>query len=239
MFKSNVLLLLLVVSSCKNSENTKESVQTYADVQIVGAMKDAMWKGELDSKIDLDTLSDRKGLYGLGPQTQLTGELLIIDGTNYVSKVTSDSTMTVQETYETSAPFFVYANVEEWKAVEVPITINDLKALENFIDEQSKSMKRPFAFKVSGSVSEATIHIQNLPPGSKVTSPQEAHVGQINYMLKDEPVDIVGFFSTEHQSVFTHHDTFMHLHLITKDRSKMGHLDSSVLQKATLYLPVE
>jgi acetolactate decarboxylase len=36
---------------------------------------------------------------------------------------------------------------------------------------------------------------------------------------------MVGFFSTEHQAVFTHHDTFMHLHLMTEDKKQMGHLE--------------
>ncbi len=232
------LLFLLVVSACKNSEKEGKSIATYSDVQIVGAMKDAMWKGELYSKINLDTISNKSGLYGLGPQTQLTGEILIIDGKSYISKVKTDSTMTVKETYKTGAPFFVFGNVTEWKTVKVPENITNMKALEEFIDEQSKVMKRPFAFKVSGIVSDATIHIQNLPPNSTVTSPQEAHVGQTNYKLKDEAVDIVGFFSTEHKTVFTHHDTFMHLHLITKDRSKMGHLDEATFKNLVLKLPM-
>jgi acetolactate decarboxylase len=179
--KSIVTLLFIGMASCNTTNKKKEVGLTYPDIQIVGAMKDAMFKGELYSKIDLDTISDKNGLYGLGPQTQLTGELLIVDGKSYVSKVVSDSTMTVQETYKTGAPFFVFGNVKEWKSVKIPETITDMKTLETFVDEQSKEMKRPFAFKVSGTVSDATIHIQNLPPNSKVSTPQEAHVGQTDY----------------------------------------------------------
>jgi len=70
-----------------------------------------------------------------------------------------------------------------------------------------------------------------------VSSPAEAHQGQTNYYLNNEEVEIVGFFSTEHQGVFTHHDSFLHMHLITKDKSLMGHLDELELDKVTLYLP--
>jgi acetolactate decarboxylase len=237
--KSIVTLLFTGIVSCNIKEKKKETAHTYPDIHVVGAMKDAMFKGELYSKIDLDTISDKNGLYGLGPQTQLTGELLIIDGKCYVSKVVSDSTMTVQETYKTGAPFFVFGNVKEWKSVKIPETIRDIKALETFVDEQSKEMKRPFAFKVSGRASDATIHIQNLPPGSKVSSPQEAHVGQTNYTLKDVAVDIVGFFSTEHKTIFTHHDTNIHMHLISKDRKKMGHLDALGIDEMRLFLPIQ
>ena len=96
-------------------------------------------------------------------------------------------------------------------------------------------------FKISGMVETATIHIVNLPTGAKVSSPSEAHQGQVDYELVNEQMDIIGFFSTEHKAIFTHHDTYVHMHLVTKDRKKMGHLDE-VLFKAgslTLYLPVE
>lgn len=83
----------------------------------------------------------------------------------------------------------------------------------------------------------ATIHIQNLPEGTKVSSPQEAHQGQTNYELFNENVEIVGFFSTQHKGVFTHHDSYVHMHLITKDESKMGHVDELEIRKLKLYLP--
>ena len=96
-------------------------------------------------------------------------------------------------------------------------------------------------YKLSGAVERAMIHIVNLPKGSKVSSPDDAHKGQVNYLIKNEQADIVGFFSTEHKAIFTHHDTYLHMHLITKDRQKMGHLDEVLFEKGTmkLYLPVE
>lgn len=79
----------------------------------------------------------------------------------------------------------------------------------------------------------------NLPKGSNVSSPDDAHKGQKNYHLQNEQTDIIGFFSTEHKTIFTHHDTFLHMHLITTDRQKMGHLDEVLFKKGTmtLYLP--
>ena len=100
-----------------------------------------------------------------------------------------------------------------------------------------KGSNQPFAFKLDGQIENAQIHIQNLPKNTKVSSPKEAHQGQVNYMLTDEDVEIVGFYSQNHKGVFTHHDTFLHMHLITKDESKMGHLDMVRIKKLTLYLP--
>ena len=57
------------------------------EVTIVGQMKNVMWKGELSGTIQLDTLSNKKGLYGFGPMEYLRGELLILDGITYKSGV--------------------------------------------------------------------------------------------------------------------------------------------------------
>ena len=67
------------------------------------------------------------------------------------------------------------------------------------------------------------------------SSPQEAHLGQTNYEVKNQEAEIIGFFSTNHEGVFTHHDSNIHLHLITKDLSMMGHLDE--IESLKLYVP--
>lgn len=230
----------IVSCNSTDTENNKSiSTETYSDVKISGAMKNVMHKGELGNTIDIDTISDKNGLYGLGPLSFLTGEILINDGKCYASKVTSDSTMSVEKGFNISAPFFVYANVTEWKENELPPSIKSIKDLEKYIDDETTNFKRPFAFKLSGQVSNATIHIQNLPEGTKVSSPEEAHQGQVSYQLANEEAEIIGFFSKEHQGIFTHHDSFLHMHLITKDESNMGHLDELEIGNMKLYLPVK
>lgn len=231
-------LLALVVLSC-NSTNKKTSKSNYNDLHIIGAMKNVMWKGELGSSISLDSISNKQGLYGIGPESYLTGELLINNGKSYVSRVTSDSTMFVEQKFDVSAPFFVYANVNKWEEIELPQSIRTIKYVEKYVDEKTIKNKRPFAFKLIGNISKAVIHIQNLPEGTKVSSPDEAHQGQTNYVLKNEDVEVIGFFSTEHKGVFTHHDSYIHLHLITKDEQKMGHLDELEINAMKLYLPKE
>jgi len=229
----NSIIILLITSCNTNTKPTKN------DIKIIGEMKNVMWKGELAGTINLDTIKNKNELYGLGPVEYLTGELLIIDGKSYVSTVTSDSTMEVDETYQVKAPFFVYANQADWNIEDLPSDIKTIKELEEFIDKKTFDFKRPFVFKLKGQVDSAGIHIQNLPKGTKVSSPEEAHQGQTNYLLKNSDVEIVGFFSTEHKGIFTHHDSNVHMHLITVDRKKMGHLDNVFFGNGSikLYLP--
>ncbi|WP_300353362.1 acetolactate decarboxylase [Fluviicola sp.] len=209
-------------------------------VTIVGEMKNVMWKGELDGKINLDTIANKTNLYGFGPLEYLAGEILIIDGKSYKSTVVSNAVMKVEQTDELKAPFFAYANVEKWTEQTLPDSVRTIQQLEQYLEAATKSSSEPFIFKLSGTVEQASIHIVNLPKDTKVSSPDEAHKGQKNYELKDEQSEIIGFFSTKHKAIFTHHDTYLHMHLITTDQQKMGHLDSMLLKKgAKLYLPAE
>lgn len=233
----SVLLILLIQASFTSSL----AQNPLSRVKLVGQMKDVMWKGELKGKIFLDTIADKQHLYGIGPVEYLSGEILIIDGKSYKSTVISQSAMRVEETFNLKAPFFGYAQIPAWQEIMLPPSIQTIEELEVYLDQLTKQAPRPFLFKLSGIAEEAIIHIVNLPQGATVRSPQDAHQGNVNYMISDQSVDIIGFFSTEHKTIFTHHDTFLHLHLITSDRQKMGHLDQVRLKSGSvkLYLPIE
>lgn len=210
-------------------------------VKIIGEMRNVMWKGQLSGNINLDTISEKRNLYGFGPLEYLAGEILIIDGKSYQSRVISETKMEVKETFAIKAPFFASANINKWTEKSLPNTIITLQQLEAYLNKTTKLSPRPFMFKLSGIVNQATIHIVNLPKGSKVSSPDDAHQGQTNYEIKNESADIIGFFSTQHKAIFTHHDTYLHMHLITNDRKKMGHLDKVSFKKGSikLYLPAQ
>lgn len=237
--KFKTTLLGLTILTLTNS--TTKAQQTTNDVKIVGEMKHVMWKGQLYGNINVDTIANKTSLYGLGPVEYLAGEILIINGKSYKSTVTSDTTMKVEETYNIKAPFFGYTNISKWTEQTLPDSIQTIQQFETYLDKVTKNSPRPFMFKLVGTVEQATIHIVNLPKGSKVSSPDEAHKGQKKYELQKEQTDIIGFFSTEHKAIFTHHDTFLHMHLMTTDKQKMGHLDKVSLKKGTmkLYLPTE
>lgn len=229
-----LIMLTLACCNCK-------AQQPSSAVTVVGDMKNVMWKGQLHGNINLDTIATRTNLYGLGPVEYLTGEALIIDGRSYKSSVVSDSTMNVEEPYDIKAPFFGYAQITKWVAQNVPDSIQTMLQLETYLDKVTENSPRPFLFKIMATVEQATIHIVNLPKGSEVSSPDDAHRGQKKYYLKNVQSEGIGFFSTEHKAIFTHHSTFLHMHLITSDRKAMAHLDE-VLFKAgtlTLYLPGE
>ena len=236
--RNNKLFRVIEVSAILLFANSMVTAQQDShNVTIVGAMKNVMWKGQLYGTIYLDTIANKKNLYGLGPAEYLAGELVIVNGKAYKSTVITDSTMKVEETYNVKAPFFGYSNVDRWVEQILPDSIHTSAQLENYLSLSTTGVRRPFLFRLEGAVKMATVHIVNLPAGTKVKSPDDAHQGQKKYNLKDEQVEIVGFFSTGHQAILTHHDTFLHMHLITADKTKMGHLEEVLFNhNVRLYL---
>jgi acetolactate decarboxylase len=202
-------------------------------------MKNVMWEGRLEGVISLDTLSDKRHLYGLGPMEYLAGEIIVLDGKAYSSVVAGDSTLEITPTFRLKAPFFGYANISRWSETRMPDSVRTLPQLEAFLDAATKTLPRPFIFKLTASIDSADVHVVHLPKGAKVASPDDAHRGQREFRIRNKPSTLVGFFSTEHQTLFTHHDTFLHVHLLTDDLKAMGHLDALSLGKGNvrLFLP--
>ena len=205
-------------------------------VHITGEMRNVMWKGKLEGNIYLDTISNKSNIVGLGPLEYLGGEIIVIDGKSYKSIVISDSSMEVLETFNIKAPFFAHANISNWSEELLDVDIQTIQQLESFLDNKLSGSSQPFMFKLAGFVKEATIHVVNLPVGAKVSSPNDAHKGQVKYQMEYQEAEIVGFFSKEHKGIFTHHDTYLHLHLMTKDKQMMGHLDELSIEKGKMRL---
>ncbi len=142
-------IIAFTLISCTSKKKEYVSVNSYSDITIVGAMKNVMWKGQLSGYINLDTISNKKGLYGIGPESYLKGEILINNGVSYVSKVTSDTTMTVERKDNVSAPFFVYSNIIKWDEFDLSSDIKTIQDIEKLIDNKTIKFKRPFAFKLN------------------------------------------------------------------------------------------
>lgn len=63
---------------------------------------------------------------------------------------------------------------------------------------------------------------------------QFAYAGE----MINTPVTMLGFYSKHHQSIFTHHTTFMHVHLLDDKTKTVWHLDELQIKGLlTIYLP--
>ena len=155
----------------------------------------------------------------------LRGELLLWDGHAYRSTAQGDSAMEVEQRPDSKAPFFVHQFVKEWTEIMLPDSITDLPMLDAFLTARFAALGKPFAFTLQGKISEVRAHIVDVTPGTVINGPDDAHRENKNYRLTDRTMDLLGFFSTRHKAVFTHHDTNIHVHAITADRDWMGHVE--------------
>ena len=219
----NIFYVLISISILSCSKQQKLN----SEVKSVSAMKNVMWKGELDAKIKLDTLQPKKGLYGIGPLEKLSGEITIINGQTYVSKINVDKQIEVEINSNVGAPFFVYANTYEFKEIKIPDSITNLTQLNDFLIKEH-DRNQAYVFKLEGDIESGKIHVQNLPPNTQVSSPKEAHQGQVDFEIGEAAVEMLGFYSNSAQGIYTHHDTNIHVHLISQDKSMMGHCDEVV-----------
>lgn len=223
--KNNWWLLIGLFGCQGPSINPAVSESELATVQIVGAMRQVMHQGKLGAQVQLDTLNSSH-YYGIGPLAGLQGELLLWEGNAWVSRVATDSLQTIQLGIDpyAGAPFFVFARVDDWRQETLPDSVNTLQQLDQFLFK--KFGNKDVVFQLSGSFSLIDLHVQNLPDGATVRSPEEAHAGQVNHQLTDTPARVLGFYSDHQQGVFTHHDSYVHLHIQTTDNQWMGHVDA-------------
>ena len=215
-----MVALTAATLSCNSPEATKPATPT-----VIGEIKQVMREGRLEGAIHLDSIADKDHLYGMGPVEFLGGEILILDGSCFVSRLQPDSSVGIEQHFDVRAPFFAYARVESWKEHPLPSHLSNMQELETYLDSISREHSEPFFFRLTGSVDEALVHIVNLPKGRELRSMKDAHEGRVQFAMQDVQSEILGFFSRRHQSVFTHHDSYLHMHLISNDLKMMGHVD--------------
>ncbi|WP_020569408.1 acetolactate decarboxylase [Neolewinella persica] len=233
-----LFFLTLTFLSCDPNRKPPTYSRDDGNLTVAGSMRAVLYDGKTKGQIQLDTISEREGLYGLGPAAFLQGELLVLDGQAFRSRVISQKEMKVEQTFSAKAPYFVYTHQTDWQEFTLPPSVRTYRQLLDYVDRMTTSKPRPLVFRLSGRVKQADIHIANLPNGVFPSEPKEALTGQQSYRLIDRDVEIVGFFSVHHQGIFTDLDSYGHLHLITTDRDLMGHLHG--IQPGTgmqLFLP--
>ncbi len=209
------------------------------DVKVSGAMKNIMVNGDLTTHINLDTL-DKTNLYGLGPVAGLKGELLILNGKVYSTSKSGNTLLSSQDKIS-QASMLVYSKVNKWKQVSMSANVNTYADLEKLVEKTAGDnlydTSIPFAFKIDINPKQANYHVIDWEEGTTHTMTnhkQFAYSGQ----LSNKKSLLLGFYSQHHQSIFTHHTSNMHVHMLDVGSETVGHLDDIQIQgEITVYLP--
>jgi hypothetical protein len=211
------------------------------EVKHVGALKNAMKKGDLTPKIELKNLENTKNLYALGAIGYLKGEVLILNSKPLNTYVVNDE-VKHDFSYNKNASFVVYSQVKSWQEFSIPKHIVSRKDLEVYIDEIADDYgidtEKPFAFLLEGKIKSNSWHVINWDPKEKVHTHQKHVQSGVNDTMENTDVKMLGFYSISHAGIFTHHTTNMHIHFTTLDGKISGHSDDLELgENMILKLP--
>lgn len=237
------LSILVFATTMALANLTVYSQKTTWEVENAGAMREMFATGNIEGKTEVSNIPEQKNLYAVGPLDGLSGEIMIWNG-KVLTSFMKDKTVKVETNPKAKAVFFVWANVEKWREVEVPNTIKNYDELEKFIAESAEKLNlnsaEPFPFLLKGKFQIVEWHINDYKPdGAKLT--HEKH-DAMKYKAKseNENLEFLGFYSPKHKGVFTHHTRTTHIHVSDKKRTFIGHVDDLMSSgKVKLFLPVK
>lgn len=193
----------------------------------------------------VDTLP-QKHLYGIGPVENLQGEILVWDGKPFVAAITTDSKkpMLLKNVHPLKAIFFVYAQVPAWDTFKLHTAPQNMQQLQSSIGSTAAAAgfdtTIPFPFLLYGKIAAGKGHIMYMDTTQKVLTTEVQKAANHSYSFAAVKGQMLGFYSQHHQSVFTHKDSYLHIHFRLNTKYQAGHLDAVAFddkEPVLLYLP--
>ncbi|HSK12896.1 MAG TPA: hypothetical protein VK907_06745 [Phnomibacter sp.] len=194
-------------------------------------------QGDLSASVMLDTLP-KEHLFAIGPEEDLRSEIFVWEGRIFRAGVMADTKQPyVEKDVEgMKAVFLVWANVSVWDTLVLRPPIANLSDLEEAIGkaahEHGTDTSRAFPFLLFGKLSTAKGHIMDKDPALTDITPAVAEGARRYYPIEGQKAQMVGFYSHHHQRIFTHHDSFIHIHYRLYSKYHAGHLDEAAFDAA-------
>ena len=198
-------------------------------VKYSGKMSKIGQEKRVDAAIMVDSIKGEH-LYALGPVENLRGEILVWDSKPFVAAITDDKKPYLQKNVNSlKAIFLVYADISQWDTILLSNKISSLKDLEKTITkaafQHGTDTSTAFPFLIFGKVKEGSGHI--MYKNSSVTDITPSTLKDANHKnsFSNQYAQMLGFYSQHHQTIFTHHDSFLHIHYRMANKYQAGHLD--------------
>lgn len=218
-------LFALILFTCIFSGCTSPGAMP--EVHSSGAARNVMTGADLSVTVSLDTLAG-PGFTAIGPAESVRGEITAIDGRVFVSRISEGQVFT-EENPSVKAPFLAYTYVNDWETVTLHTALNGLKDLEQLADSMRRArgipVDRPFPFRINFRPQRLDFHIIMRDTTETVHSHEAHAAAKVKFSERKGVWDLVGFYSRNHEGVFTHKGRYIHVHAISADRKVTGHLD--------------
>ena len=245
-------IVLLLSVGCGTSQNAPNSNNVAAvtdnklQVEHFGAMREVMREGKTKARIRLVDAVATPHAFAVGALEGLAGEVTIVDGNVWVSRVTADGELRVtgpEPNENDSATLLTLGHVSKWHrtTIETAIAGVELESLiEQFANSKGIDTKKPFPFRIEGTLSKMDLHVINgyCPIATDPAMQDRKPWRRSN--IEPTTVTIVGFYAPNAVAVMTHHGTSIHAHAIARADGKqiMGHVDNVTVEPGmTLFVP--
>lgn len=210
-------------------------------VKWAGALRNVHQGLDFSGKIDLAPLADLQHVFAVGPLEELRGEVTIWDGKPLISRIENQQ-LQIDNNFSGKACFLVYGQARAWKKTKIATSLN-LAEIEDVVKREATKYgihtEKPFPFLIEGTAKNALYHVMNRTESTPPTPGPSTHEkAKVHFTITDRPVQLLGFYSEHHQAIFTHHSSFVHMHIKTQDNKSAGHLEDIHLEPgARLLLP--
>lgn len=231
MFAKYVIVIFLLLLSIKNGIS-----QSY-NVKVAGKMSKIGKENRVDADILVDTIN-YTNLYALGPVENLRGEMIIWDNKRYIAALTDDKKPMVQKnTKNLKAIFLAYANVSKWDTLVIKDNIGSLQKLQILISkkasEKGMDTTKAFPFLMYARVAYGKGHIMFKDTTEKVLNAAVLKAAKNINSFEGIDARMLGFYSQNHQTVFTPQGSFIHIHYLLSNKYQAGHLDEIIFDPQT------
>ncbi|TVQ75863.1 MAG: hypothetical protein EA358_10805 [Flavobacteriales bacterium] len=227
----------LLLSSCSKSINSTE-------VYPVSAMKKVMMGEDLSQNIKWDTLN-KDFLFAVAPLGRIEGEVTIIDGEMFVSSVGEDQAVIINNSWDITSPFAVYTFVENWTTYKHNLSISSEDELQEQIELIAEAHgydldNDAFAFRLKGHFNQLDYHIISKPKDEQEHNHELHKKAKKHYYLTDVDGELIGFYSRNHEGIFTHKGSYVHVHFVSSNKDHAGHIENlEINAKVEILLPTK
>jgi acetolactate decarboxylase len=213
--------LLILISVLAFTQETQ--------VKYSGKMSKIGQEKRVDAAIMVDSIKGQH-LYAIGPVENLLGEILVWDSKPFVAAITEDKKPYLQKNVKSlKAIFLVYADISQWDTILLSDKISSLTDLEKTITKAAyrhgTDTTTAFPFLIFGKVKEGSGHIMYKNSSVKEITPATLKDANHKNSFSNQYAQMLGFYSQQHQTIFTHHDSFLHIHYRMANKYQAGHLD--------------
>ena len=226
---SSMTLCLVIVTASGCQIAQEKPVRSDALYQV--SLLNGLMLGDYDGSVSVGALQ-RLGDTGIGTFNELDGELIMIGGKTYKAK--SDGSVELQPDSET-VPFAIVTFFDNDIVSRNLADLKDIEALKKTLDqvivEEKGDFNRFYIASIEGTFS--SVHVRSVPSQTKPYKPlAEITKTQTEFNYENVEGTIIALRCPDYVSGINLPG--WHLHFISKDRTKGGHLLDADLIGAVL-----